>query len=572
MDKHTGPTRREFLARSAGMSALLVAGDRSLAEKTLPDPLLVNHVGFARRAGKVCMAQGSRPLDFSVVHTDTGRTEYKGRLASRRGDFGDFLLANFTTVQTPGQYVVRIGNRRSAPFTIADDVYHQPLAKSVAYFSKQRCGDSKTGYNAPCHLDDGRRTDNGHHYDATGGWHDACDVRKWVNATVHGMLGLLRVLDDPPPSCDRSQLIEELRWGNQYFLKMQEPAGYLMDYCGGDKGNWYTDNQIGTDDDRPVETRVCELPAQFHFVTTQAGMIRHLRAADPQYANRCENAARKCFAWCTRGKRSHTATSLASAILACVELHRAFDDLVFSDLAAEFAAQLIELQVSSGPVKGFFLKAPGRPEPERQIMYGNLPLLALCALLEQFSGHRDVGPWRSALEMHAEYVTNMAARSAFGIVPFGLYTSDPGGNRAIGDYFYRWFMRAGRENPASPDWWVGINAHLASNGLGLCRASRLLDHPALAELAQRQLDWILGVNPFDASTVTAVGRNQPPLYVTNQFKPPTPHIPGGVMNGLGGDENDQPVLLPGSYHTCEYWTPMLAYTMAIMLEASKATS
>jgi len=37
------------------------------------------------------------------------------------------------------------------------------------------------------------------------------------------------------------------------------------------------------------------------------------------------------------------------------------------------------------------------------------------------------------------------------------------------------------ENPSSPDWWVGINAHLASNGIGLLRASRLLNDPALAK-------------------------------------------------------------------------------------------
>jgi len=114
------------------------------------------------------------------------------------------------------------------------------------------------------------------------------------------------------------------------------------------------------------------------------------------------------------------------------------------------------------------------------------------------------------------------------------------------------------------DWWVGINAHLASNGVGLMEAATLLEDPRLARLAQRQLDWILGVNPFNASTITAIGRNQPRLFVTSEFKPPTPLIPGGVMNGIGGDERDQPQLASGSYHTCEYWTPMVAYAMWLM--------
>src|SRR5439155_19909134 len=105
--------------------------------------------------------------------------------------------------------------------------------------------------------------------------------------------------------------------------------------------------------------------------------------------------------------------------------------------------------------------------------------------------------------------------------------------------------------------------------VGLVKACRLLRDAKLAKLAQRQLDWVLGVNPFDASTVTDVGRNQPPLYRTGQFKPPTPLIPGGVMNGIGGSDADEPVLLPGSYHTCEYWTPMVAYTMWLMAELQR---
>jgi hypothetical protein len=348
---------------------------------------------------------------------------------------------------------------------------------------------------------------------------------------------------------------------------MQEPPGYLMDFCGGDDGNWFTDNRIGNDDDRPVQTRVCELPAQFHFVTAQASLVRHLRDADAPYARTCESAARKCFAWCTRGRRSYTATSLAAGILAGVELHRTFDDRATADFAAGLASQLLELQSTDGPVRGFFFRSADRAQPSREIMHGNLPLLALCALLERFESHQDASRWRNALASHTQYLKDMAGRSAFGIIPFGLYFGeDPGGARRIGDHWYRWFMRPHGENPSSPEWWVGINAHLASHGVGLARAARLLTDPSLAALAQRQLDWILGVNPFYASTMSGVGRDQPPLYVTNQFHPTTPLIPGGVMNGLGGDQYDQPTLLPGSYHTCEYWTPMVAYVMTLMIE------
>jgi hypothetical protein len=41
------------------------------------------------------------------------------------------------------------------------------------------------------------------------------------------------------------------------------------------------------------------------------------------------------------------------------------------------------------------------------------------------------------------------------------------------------------------------------------------------------------------------------------------------MNGLGGDNADQPSIGLGNYHISEYWTPMVAYTLWLMAEISK---
>ncbi len=89
-------------------------------------------------------------------------------------------------------------------------------------------------------------------------------------------------------------------------------------------------------------------------------------------------------------------------------------------------------------------------------------------------------------------------------------------------------------------------------------------------IRQWQLDWILGVNPFDASTMTGVGQNQPKQFVTGEFKPVTPLIDDAVMNGIGGTPDDAPGLKPGSWQTCEYWTPTVCYTMWLMSELAIA--
>jgi hypothetical protein len=386
------------------------------------------------------------------------------------------------------------------------------------------------------------------------------------------MIGLYRVLESSSGErLDARRVLEELRWGNGYFHKMQEPDGHLMSYCGGDDGNHFTDNQPGTKDDRRVHVEPAELPEMFHFVSAQSAMIRLTRGTDAGYAKRCEDAAARCLRFCTTRRSAGAAASLAAGIIAAIELRRSSggNAEALSDTAASFLRRLLALQVSpdrSPEVHGFFLSKPDDPQPYRDIMHGNLPLLALCEACERMKDHADHPRWRAALKSHCDHLVQMAARSAFGIVPFGLYAGgDPGGGRRVGKYGYRWFMKT-RGETSTRDWWVGINANVASTGVGLCRAARLLGDDRLAELAQRQLDWILGVNPFGASTVTGVGRNQPTLFVTSEFSPPTPHIDGGVMNGIGGTAGDEPTIDPGSYNTCEYWTPMVAYTMWLMSE------
>jgi len=119
-----------------------------------------------------------------------------------------------------------------------------------------------------------------------------------------------------------------------------------------------------------------------------------------------------------------------------------------------------------------------------------------------------------------------------------------------------------------PDWWVGINSNLASAGVGLMKASKVLRDDRLKAVAQKQLDWIIGVNPFNSSTIEMVGHNQPKHFPGSTFLPNVPVLPGAVLNGLGGDAMDVPQKGEGDWQISEYWTPMVAYTLWLMAEIS----
>src|SRR5689334_530423 len=211
--------------------------------------IITSQVGYLPFSGKSCVLKTNANTPFEVVEVATGKVVYKGDLVAADGDFGTYAVADFSKVTKEGRYYLRADTVRSYPFSISKNVYQPQMNDVLNYFSKQRCGASTTGYLSPCHTDDGLRFDNGRHQDVSGGWHDASDLRKWVSATIYGVLGLARAYDLESAQY-RNAILDEIRWGNQYFLKMQEPGGYVMDFVGGDlkqhsDNNRWTDNIYG---------------------------------------------------------------------------------------------------------------------------------------------------------------------------------------------------------------------------------------------------------------------------------------------------------------------------------------
>mgnify|MGYP001263500744 CR=1 FL=1 len=104
------------------------------------------------------------------------------------------------------------------------------------------------------------------------------------------------------------------------------------------------------------------------------------------------------------------------------------------------------------------------------------------------------------------------------------------------------------------------------NALFLLRAHKITGNRRYRDIAYRQLDWILGCNPFDASTVEGVGRNQPERLInTDEFFPPTPQIPGAVMTGICGTQEDEPAEL-GLGSDVEYDMPPTSLLMWLLVE------
>ena len=593
-------SRRNFLMKvGASGLALHNQGARTAAAVAHPEVvcrvnILTNQVGYLTHGSKKFLVESNiysiKPdfylRDLSVVGD---HRVFHGELAEFHGDFGGYYVGDFSEYTRPGKYALDM-YRDTLPsndfissyvFTIGDD-YREVIQKGIECFAVQRCGPSTTGYHAPCHLDDGVRLDNGQFLDLVGGWHDACDLLKWSDATLTGMIGLLHVAEKARDDQLKARILEEVKWGNLYFLKLQDPEGYYYSHgIGGDapeEGNHWTDNVRGTADDRKAATRPGEPHLQHMFISAQSQLALLYKDWDAPYAKRSLDAAVRCFNW-VKKRESRTYLDFGTGASAGLRLYRATGDHDYLDYAVKMADRFAGLQETGAApqmLKGYFYEDASRSKAAMHVGIETLGMIGFCEAVEALRSETDVGRWERALALYCdEYLLTMAGLNAFGIVPCVVKAEMPQGSRNYQGTTYRYFMsirnpwRQGSSTPSAGEvMYQGNNSNLAGTGIMLCYAGRIFGSEKYRHLAQRMLDWVLGLNPFDVCMMNGVGYKNPPLYIAPEFIPRLPTIPGSVMNGIVGDEEDRPDLQPGTWHSCEIWTPHLAQTIWLASELS----
>ncbi|MGH9446936.1 MAG: glycoside hydrolase family 9 protein, partial [Terriglobia bacterium] len=246
--------RRKFLGSLSGLSVAafppLLNGQEGSpvqdpVEEDIPQKtptIALNHLGFRPRAGRkalVVRVTGSEPPDaFLLRDIGSSNFHFTRPLTLSHGDLGPCVTADFTDLEREAIYQINVGGEHSVPFFVREDVWRRTLPTVAGYYRYQRCGVDVPGVHPICHLDDARRRDNGEHVNVIGGWHDAGDLRKWMDVTMLNAIALLnlaRTIPNPQPGDPtHEQILDEVRHGNRYFLKMQDSDGKIWhDTAGG---------------------------------------------------------------------------------------------------------------------------------------------------------------------------------------------------------------------------------------------------------------------------------------------------------------------------------------------------
>ena len=193
--------------------------------------------------------------DFTEVFTGTLSSWKNGEVDASSGD--QCWWFDFSQLEEEGTYFLLDKNRnvRSADFEVGENVYAEVLKQAMRTFFYQRAGFAKEARYAheawkdeASHLGklqdpEARRFDAAFNAfterDLRGGWYDAGDYNKYTPWTADYIWDLLRAFEENPQAWADDyclpysgngipDILDEIKWGMDFLLRLQEPDGSLI--------------------------------------------------------------------------------------------------------------------------------------------------------------------------------------------------------------------------------------------------------------------------------------------------------------------------------------------------------
>ena len=526
-----------------------------------PGRVAYSHTGYSNGGVKTALASGLAAREFRLVDQETGETVLAKPVRTVSTRLGGFQVMDFSEVRRTGSYVLEAGGPATRPFRIEPDVWRGTVLKALNFLYAERCGAAIPGIHSVCHRDwtvehDGKRIV------INGGWHDAGDLTQDLFNTTEIVRGLFRMAERLSARGDDPELLarvlEEARWGLDWVLKTRFGDGFRN---GGSAISRKTNGIIGDDDDVTATARNTA-DVNFAAASVEALAGRILKGIDPRTAAYALRAAAEDWRFALdrlgappasgakeiwRGNFDSANVELetvSAGALASVELWRATADPKYADKASELGKAILDSQERTRPdwdipLLGFFYTGPAKDRVLHYCHKGHehMPVVALTALCEALPGHPDWMKWYSAVVLHSQYQMTVAEHTEpYGVLPASIYRDDeyltvPESRR---ESFRKQVLQGvplgkGRYLRLFPVWldYRGHFGTILSQAQALEESARLRGDLEAARLAERQLEWVIGRNPFSQSTMWGEGYDFPPLY-----SPSSGDMVGGLPVGI----------------------------------------
>jgi GH18 family chitinase len=580
------------------------------------EPLvLVNHLGYEQDGPKRAVIQGA-PGDAvsacSLVNADDGQRSAleSARAVGPVARWRDwtYWTVDFSSRTRPGRFRVVCttprGEIASSTFEVQRHLLEtHTLSDVLFYFKGQRSSGALDEADRRLPLEGG----GGAPVDAHGGWYDASgDYGKHLSHLSYSTyfnpqqlsltawslaktVDLLERRSDPLFRQHLRRLRDEAAWGADYLVRVKVPGGsFYRSVSAPGPAKRPDDRRIGRDargmnvktaasESSVVAATGAALDQRAYQSSFRAGggmaIAALARASVMQLSGEKRGEYRRAAedAWAFLAAHNPSLTNDGRenivddycALLAATELYNATRQPSYKAAADARAERLLaRLQ----PKPRAYWRADDKDRPFFHPADAGLPVVSLLEYLEIADGparDRVLAGVRRSLEWELATTAEVAN-------PFGLARQLV--QMAKGERDKRFFFPHDTE---TAPWWQGEDARLAS----LAFAARLaLPHFAtdkafaarLSGYGQDQLNWILGLNPFDASMLEGTGRNNPPYRFFDSFE--YSNAPGGIVNGITAGFKDPqgidfnlPIAETGADHDWRWGEQWLPHTSWYLL-------
>ena len=533
-----------------------------------------SQVGYSAAGSKFVVVSCEPPAahgNFELQEPGSHETRFAGSLEYIGHQWGRHCWkADFSGFRNTGKWRLWAhtgsGYEGAIEITIRSNLHAELAEKAAKHFHRKRCG-------VLCHTHDAviRSTlqkDFGKpicHLDVTGGWHDAHDDNKWIFMAWSGVDALCETWETLRPDWSGANeplpfLLAEAWWEVEWFLKMQKKDGsfyyavldwkkrrdlqsgrWLMSPWAYDGFHNYDvlteDARWLLDEWRPGEVNrmmglknLCPSTPEMYFAQTAACMAKFAAQVvyfDKLQAKKVCAAVKRTLGWLEKRKPIPAQEIYTEAATAQVhlELHKVYPKGGHLRQAENGLRKVIALQTTDGWFQASLNFACLESEPTKsddRILI-DTPFSYVIPLLRYLRDHPG-GELANAIQDSLKSFfqgikTHISSSGAYGQMT--QYRTD-----------------GGLPGPVPPNAPGGLNAWFLAVGYLCALGSTILKDAELRIIAERQVQWVLGVNPFAMSYMAGVGRRHStknPLFVHRDGRDVLWGIATGVMCGGGAD-------------------------------------
>lgn len=513
---------------------------------------------------------------FQLIDYTTSQVAYEGTINDSKTRIGDFRTIDFTDFRKTGQYMIRVGNITSKPFYINSDLWDDSAWRVLNFVFGERCGYPIPGKHGICHADLNCEY-NGHIFPINGGWHDAADMSQQFVQSGDIAFSLLEMANRAKEKGNTdlyNRLMEEAKWGIDFILRTRLGDGFRIQSWG---TNLWTDGYIGTIDDSGRRQAHVNNSGFENFLFSGIEAYASMSVNDDAMLKQnLRKVAKEDFGFALarfdklgyneRLPNGHAYMSSQSQYMATVSwaaslLYRLTGEKYYADKAAEFIKYTLQCQRTEplndkDGIKGFFYRDLSKKSivhfshQSRDQVY----MQALTELCETQPNNPDYRTWANSIKLFGDYLKNtMQYVKPYGMVPSGVYNKDE-----IKDSVNFYITQIWIHNDVSADFkeqlengakldndhylrvfpvWFSFKGNFAvtlSTGKAAALCGKFLKDKELTDIAEQQLFWIVGKNPFGQSIIWGEGDNYPQLYTALPGET-VGEIPVG-MQSLGNED------------------------------------